>query len=175
MSLTNFDEWWEKTGKSIDPDTEDVPWYDKRKELARMAYEAGDAGSGNYVADDDTYPTKITFANGRVVRSAGAHGKLFLVVEPLKYGDRVSPVGIPPDKIKIADAPRLPRGFICPEGFSITGQTRLPLKGEFYLEWDGVYQAGRDFVNNEWPIVDRWPEFPETLHLANVTKKDGDS
>lgn len=36
----NFDEWWDSKGRFLDPDTDDVPWFDKRKELARYAYEA---------------------------------------------------------------------------------------------------------------------------------------
>lgn len=34
-------EWWRTEGIYIDPDTEDVDWYDKRAELAQMAYIAG--------------------------------------------------------------------------------------------------------------------------------------
>lgn len=34
-------EWWRTEGTYIDPDTEDVDWYDKRSELAQMAYIAG--------------------------------------------------------------------------------------------------------------------------------------
>ena len=34
-------EWWRTDGLYIDPDTEDVDWYDKRDELAKMAYVAG--------------------------------------------------------------------------------------------------------------------------------------
>ncbi len=33
-----------------------------------------------------------------------------------------------------------------------TGEKRMPLKGEFYREHDGVRQAGHDFSNNTWPI-----------------------
>ena len=33
--------WWQVEGRLIDPDTEDVPWYDKRGELAQIAYIAG--------------------------------------------------------------------------------------------------------------------------------------
>lgn len=36
-----FDEWWDKKGRFIDPDTEDVPWFDKRKELSEYAFDAG--------------------------------------------------------------------------------------------------------------------------------------
>ena len=34
-------EWWTKEGRFIDPDTDDVPWADKRGELAQMAFLAG--------------------------------------------------------------------------------------------------------------------------------------
>jgi len=36
-----FEFWWEDTGKYLDPDIDDVPWFDKRKELAGLAYVAG--------------------------------------------------------------------------------------------------------------------------------------
>lgn len=36
-----FEDWWASQGRSIDPDTEDVPWFDKRKGLAEAAYDAG--------------------------------------------------------------------------------------------------------------------------------------
>lgn len=35
-----FDIWWKNTGRLIDPDTSDVPWFDKRKSLAQSAYVA---------------------------------------------------------------------------------------------------------------------------------------
>ena len=34
-------EWWRSEGIYIDPDTEDVDWYDKRSELAQIAFIAG--------------------------------------------------------------------------------------------------------------------------------------
>lgn len=34
-------EWWKADGLYIDPDTEDVDWYDKRRELAQIAFVAG--------------------------------------------------------------------------------------------------------------------------------------
>lgn len=34
-------EWWKSDGLYIDPDTEEVDWYDKRKELAQLAFVAG--------------------------------------------------------------------------------------------------------------------------------------
>ena len=39
--LVGFDKWWQEEGKMIDPDTEDVPWFDKRQVLADLAFEAG--------------------------------------------------------------------------------------------------------------------------------------
>lgn len=41
MRSTPFDEWWESKGKFFDPDTSDVPWFDKRKDLAEYAFRAG--------------------------------------------------------------------------------------------------------------------------------------
>jgi hypothetical protein len=29
--LAGFEKWWQEDGRMIDPDTEDVPWFDKRK------------------------------------------------------------------------------------------------------------------------------------------------
>ena len=44
-SVTNIDklaqEWWKSDGVYIDPDTEDVDWFDKRRELAQIAFIAG--------------------------------------------------------------------------------------------------------------------------------------
>jgi len=34
-------EWWRTDGVYIDPDTEDVDWFDKRAELAQIAFAAG--------------------------------------------------------------------------------------------------------------------------------------
>jgi hypothetical protein len=34
----SFDDWWQRDGKFYDPDTDDVPWFDKRKELAEYAW-----------------------------------------------------------------------------------------------------------------------------------------
>lgn len=74
MSLFGFDKWWSEEGKGIDPDTSDVPWFDKRKALAELAFEAGVktgmARSTNYVASDVEMPDSVTFANGRTVRIA---------------------------------------------------------------------------------------------------------
>ena len=35
------DWWWGAEGRYLDPDTEDVDWFDKRDGLAKMAYIAG--------------------------------------------------------------------------------------------------------------------------------------
>jgi hypothetical protein len=40
----DFDDWWQADGKFFDPDTDDVPWFDKRKELAEYAYQRGRRG-----------------------------------------------------------------------------------------------------------------------------------
>lgn len=37
----DFDTWWLAEGRFLDPDTEDVPWFDKRKGLAELAFRAG--------------------------------------------------------------------------------------------------------------------------------------
>ena len=44
--METFDEWWARKGRFIDPDTEDVPWFDKRKALAEEAFRAAVAQSG---------------------------------------------------------------------------------------------------------------------------------
>ena len=36
-----FNEWWRKDGRMYDPDTYDVPWFDKRQALAEYAFAAG--------------------------------------------------------------------------------------------------------------------------------------
>jgi hypothetical protein len=41
--ITEFEKWWDSDGKYFDPDTEDVPWYDKRAELAEYAWHRGRA------------------------------------------------------------------------------------------------------------------------------------
>ena len=33
--------WWTKDGRYYDPDTDDVDWFDKRRELAMVAFRAG--------------------------------------------------------------------------------------------------------------------------------------
>jgi hypothetical protein len=42
MPRTNpFEGWWQSVGKFFDPDTSEVPWFDKRKDLAEYAFRAG--------------------------------------------------------------------------------------------------------------------------------------
>lgn len=77
-----FEEWWARDGFYIDPDTSDVPWFDKRKGLAELAFAAAYAQSGNYVANDDTFPSEVTFSNGRIVRiNVATEGLAFLEIE----------------------------------------------------------------------------------------------
>ena len=86
--METFEQWWERDGKFFDPDTDDVPWFDKRKFLAEYAWARARAQSRNYVADEDTMPEKITFANGRVVwleenKQLGVHHGVYLEVGQL--------------------------------------------------------------------------------------------
>ena len=87
--LSGFDKWWQEDGRMLDPDTEDVPWFDKRQALAELAFEAGIkcgmARSANYTADDAVMPERVDFANGRFVRivdnpAPGVHIGVFLEV-----------------------------------------------------------------------------------------------
>ena len=87
--LVGFDKWWQEEGKMIDPDTEDVPWFDKRQALAELAFKAGiKCGmerAANYTADDAVMPERVDFANGRFVRivdnpAPGVHNGVFLEV-----------------------------------------------------------------------------------------------
>lgn len=41
MADKTFEKWWAEDGRMYDPDTEDVPWFDKRKELAELAFTEG--------------------------------------------------------------------------------------------------------------------------------------
>lgn len=90
MIEVGFDKYWNEDGKGYDPDTEDVPWFDKRKFLAEHAFEAGlkigMARSRNYTASDEVMPERVTFANGRVVyiadnKTPGVHHGVYLEVE----------------------------------------------------------------------------------------------
>lgn len=83
--METFDEWWTRIGRTLDPDTEDVPWYDKRKGLAEAAFNAAKAQSRNYTADEEVMPEKVTFGNGRVVwiaenKTPGVHNGVYLEV-----------------------------------------------------------------------------------------------
>ncbi|HEX3800273.1 MAG TPA: hypothetical protein VH413_16375 [Verrucomicrobiae bacterium] len=62
-----FEEWWNRAGRFYDPDTSDVPWEDKRKALAELAFDTATAQSRNYTADKEQNPTQVEFSNGRVV------------------------------------------------------------------------------------------------------------
>jgi hypothetical protein len=73
--------WWNRDGKFYDPDTEDVPWFDKRKFLAERAFDAGVAQSSNYTANREVFPRQVSFANGRVVSVRWDNGEAFLEVE----------------------------------------------------------------------------------------------
>jgi hypothetical protein len=86
--METFEQWWNRHGRFIDPDTEDVPWFDKRKALAELAFEAAKAQSGNYTANDECMPDRVTFGNGRVVEIAdnpapNVHLGVFLKVSTL--------------------------------------------------------------------------------------------
>jgi len=80
---TPFEAWYERSGKHIDPQL-------TREEFATAAFEdgfqIGMAQSRNYIADEETMPETVTFANGRIVRIAdnktpGVHHGVFLEVE----------------------------------------------------------------------------------------------
>lgn len=48
MTDKAFEKWWAEDGRMYDPDTEDVPWFDKRKELAELAFAKGlEVGTAN--------------------------------------------------------------------------------------------------------------------------------
>lgn len=66
-----FEDWWNRVGQYYDPDFSDVPWFDKRKFLAEIAFDAATGQSRNYVADEAINPTQVNFANGRIVKLAG--------------------------------------------------------------------------------------------------------
>ena len=57
--MEEFETWLKRTGQN----TRNVG----AKEFAKAAWEAAKAQSTNYVCDDDTFPRKVTFANGRIV------------------------------------------------------------------------------------------------------------
>lgn len=79
-----FDNWWEREGKSYDPDAEAVPWFDKRKALAAKAYLVATIASRNYVADQATEPMEFVFANGTKVMLVGNdEGDTYLALRTL--------------------------------------------------------------------------------------------
>lgn len=78
----SFDEWWEEIGRSFDPDTDDVSWYDKRRGLAEEAFRAGVARAMNYTADSAESPKQITLGGGRVITARARNGRPYLTVTP---------------------------------------------------------------------------------------------
>jgi hypothetical protein len=79
-----FRDWWDKDGRFYDPDTSDVPWFDKREFLAEYAFDAARAGMGNFTVDDEAHPTRATFACGRTVHVVMDGGRPRLVISPLE-------------------------------------------------------------------------------------------
>lgn len=49
----SFEQWWSADGLFIDPDSADIPWYDKRKGLAAEAYFAGLSAGSKQVAEEE--------------------------------------------------------------------------------------------------------------------------
>ncbi len=62
-----FAEWWDKDGRYIDPDTSDVPWFDKRKELAAIAFKSGLETSAEY------YEAILAMTVGRLEGTVEGH------------------------------------------------------------------------------------------------------
>lgn len=92
-----FIEWWERVGRFIDPDTSDVPWFDKRRDLCEIAWDAAMAQSSNYVADDAVAPVKIRFANGRIAAGRRAMKPKPTHLEAMNAAFRTySPRSVPP-------------------------------------------------------------------------------
>lgn len=72
INETWFENWW-------------PAWYRENpyatdREIALTAHKAGVAHSQHYVADDELYPKRVAFANGRVVAYKMKEGRAFLVV-----------------------------------------------------------------------------------------------
>lgn len=83
-----FADWWHRVGKSLDPDTEDVSWYDKRQAFAEAAFHAAMAISRNYVCDEECEPTEALFTNRRIVRvDQNEDGKPFLQILLMEEDD----------------------------------------------------------------------------------------
>lgn len=58
-----FDEWWSREGQYLDPDTSDVPWFDKRRGLAQIAFNAAmtqSTPSNSHSQTDASLPSKTT-------------------------------------------------------------------------------------------------------------------
>lgn len=80
-SRRDFETWWDayrKTQPSVAPPASGMPERDRK--LARAAYGAAMSHSQAYLADDEVYPKRVSFANGRVVAYKLASGRAFLVV-----------------------------------------------------------------------------------------------
>ena len=79
VPVRTFRVWWDETARFIGPES-GVSWEDFRKDSCEMAFEAGIsngmARAGNYVANDATCPTSITFVNG--MRVTCVNNVLFL-------------------------------------------------------------------------------------------------
>ncbi len=78
--METFEQWWDRAGERMNPDG--------AKGLAECAFNSALNQSRNYIADEETMPEKITFANGRVVwiadnKTIGVHHGVFLEVGQL--------------------------------------------------------------------------------------------
>ena len=76
-----FEAWWESVGRKIFPEGDSLIRKTNCKRVAEVSFKAALHQSGNYVADHETYPQVITFANGRVVAMKG-QGHLFVSCVP---------------------------------------------------------------------------------------------
>ena len=47
--FTEFDDWWIADGKFFDPDFSEIPWFDKRKDLAEYAWHRGRASMTTFL------------------------------------------------------------------------------------------------------------------------------
>ncbi|MDR3392459.1 MAG: hypothetical protein P4L77_12080 [Sulfuriferula sp.] len=78
----SFRDWWNSQGRMIDPDTEDVPWFDKREALCEAAYDAGKSSvkfAGAYSAQP------VAPADGAVVQRKAT--KLTIAGLELNHGE----------------------------------------------------------------------------------------
>jgi len=67
-----FEEWWGKDGRFIDPDTSDVSWFDKRKELCALAFRAAALTAPAPVAPPEAEP-RGSFPYGIGKNAYGSH------------------------------------------------------------------------------------------------------